>query len=380
MKGRAAILGVAQTVHEREKPDQTFADLAFDVVSGALEDAQMTIQDVDTIITVSNDFWDGRTISSMALMDAVGGYGKNVSTVEGDGTFGAFYGLMRVLSGSYRTCLVVAHCKASEGQPNLINNGMFDPIYYRRLGLDALSSAALQARRYMDKYGVSEEQCALVSVKNHGNARRNPCAQMPLDVSVEDVMASQMLAEPIKALDASPLGDGACAMILGDEYTAKHASRRPVWVKGVGTCADAYFLGDRDLAEVDALVRAARTAYDQADVSDPRRDIDVAEVFDGFSYQELMWLEGLGFCERGAAGRLTESGATTLSGRIPVNPSGGVLSAHPPLVAGLVRLAEAALQVRGEAGEHQIDGVRTALAHGTNGPCGQSHCVWIVGR
>lgn len=380
MKGRAAILGVAQTVHEREKPHQTVADLVYEVVCGALADAQMTIDEVDSVITVSNDFWDGRTISSMAVMDAAGAYGKNVSTVEGDGTFGAFYSLMRVLSGSYRTCLVVAHCKASEGEPRLIENGMFDPIYYRRLGLDAISSSALQARRYMDKYGITEEQCALVSVKNHGNALRNPCAQQPLQIGVEDVLTSEVLAAPIKTLDAAPLGDGACAMILADEYTSLHARRRPVWVKGVGHCADAYFLGDRDLADVDALVKAARTAYDQAGITDPRREIDVAEVFDAFSYQELMWLEGLGFCERGAAGRLTESGATALSGRIPVNPSGGVLSAHPPMVAGLVRLAEAALQVRGEAGEHQIDGVRTALAHGTNGPCGQSHCVWIVGR
>jgi acetyl-CoA C-acetyltransferase len=231
----------------------------------------------------------------------------------------------------------------------------------------------------MDRYGITEEQCALVSVKNHGNAFRNPDAQLPLKLTVADVMKSRMLAEPIKLLDASPISDGACAVILARESVAKKITDRPVWIRGVGYCADAYHLGDRDLAECDALVKACQKAYQMAGIRNPQKELDVVELYDAFSYQELLWTEGLGLCSPGEGGKLAESGATRMEGRIPVNPSGGLLSAHTVIAAGLVRMAEAVLQLRGEAGERQIPGARKALAHGVNGPCGQSHCVWILG-
>lgn len=377
---RVAVVGVGQTKYERSKPADTFADLVYEATTKALEDAGLSIEDIDNVVTVSNDFLDGRTISSMAITDAAGAANKNISTVEGDGTFGAFYGLMRILSGSYGTTLIVAHSKGSEGSASLIANSMFDPIYYRILGLDEISSAALQARRYMDKYSVTEEQCALVAVKNHRNAKANPYAQLCADISVEEVMASQPLADPIKLWDASPISDGAAAVILASEQRAKKAGKKPVWIKGVGHCADAHFLGDRDLAEVDALTAAAKKAYQMAGITNPFKEIQVAELYDAFSYQELMWMEGLGFCDRGQAGRVVEKGLTQLNGTLAVNPSGGVLSAHPVLVAGLARIAEATLQVRGEAGQRQVADVKTAVAHGINGACGQGHCVWVLGN
>lgn len=380
MMEKVAIVGIGQTKFEREKKEQAFAELAYEVVTKALKDAGITIAEIDNVVTISNDFWDGRTISSMAVMDACGAYDKDVTTVEGDGTFGALLGYMRTLSGSFGTTLVVAHSKISEGNPRAIFNCAFDPIYEQMLGLDAITSSALQARRYMVKYGVTEEQFAKVSVKNHKNAKKNPYAQLPLDIKVEDVLTSRMLADPIKLLDASPISDGACAIILANERKAKKISEKPVWIKGVGHCADAYHLGDRDLAETDSLREAANKAYKMAGVKNPIRDIDVAEVYDAFSYQELMWLEGLGFCKKGEGGKLIDEGVTEMSGELPVNPSGGVLSAHAVLVAGLVRIAEAALQIRGDAGKRQLPNVNMALAHGVDGPCGQSHCVWVLGR
>jgi acetyl-CoA C-acetyltransferase len=375
---KIAIVGIGMTKQERRKEAETFSDMVFEAVTRALEDAGMTIKDIDNIVTGCNDFWDGRTISSMAVGDASGAWDKNISCVEGDGTFVAFYGMTRILSKSYRTTLVTAHSKGSESVSSLITNAMFDPIYTRPLGLDAITSSALQARRYMGKYGITEEQCAMVSVKNHGNAKNNPYSQLPMDISVDDVMHSRMLADPIKLLDASPITDGACAIILAKEETANRFSNHPIWIKGVGFCADAYHLGDRDLAECKSLERAAQTAYRMAGIENPLKEIDVAEVYDAFSYQELMWGEGLSFCEKGGGGRLTESGKTKMGGSMPINPSGGCLSAHAVIAAGLIRMAEAALQVRGEAGNRQVEGVKTALAHGVNGPCGQSHCVWIL--
>ena len=377
---RVAIVGVGQTKYERQKKGDSFADMVFEATTRALRDAQMTIQDIDNVVTVSNDFWDGRTISSMAVMDACGAYEKNVSTVEGDGTFGVLYGMMRILSGSFETTLVVAHCKGSESVSSLITNGMFDPIYQRALGLDAVTSSALQARAYMSKYGISEEQCAQVSVKNHGNAQNNPYAQLPMDISVKDVLASRILADPIKLLDASPISDGAAAVILAGEKRAKRISQKPVWIKGIGHCADAYFLGDRDLAECPSLEAAAKRAYGMAGITDPLREIDVAEVYDAFSYMELLWSEGLGFCGRGEGGKFIQSGKSQMKGELPINPSGGVLSAHPVLVAGLARVSECVLQLRGEAGARQVEGAKTAVAHGINGPCGQSHCVIVLGK
>jgi acetyl-CoA C-acetyltransferase len=377
---KVAIIGVGQTRYERRKQAETFSDLVYEVTVKALDDAGLGIGEIDNVVTVSNDFWDGRTISSMAVQDACGSRHKDVSTVEGDGVFGAFYGAMRILSGSFSNTLVVSHLKASESRINLITNAMFDPIYARMLGLDAITSSALQARAYMDRFGITEEQCARVSVKNHGNARRNPLAQLPMEITVDDVMASPMLADPIKLLDASPITDGAAAIILANEAAAGRARTRPVWLKGVGHCSDAYHLGDRDLSRSPALAAAAGKAYAMAGIGDPMDQIDVVELYDAFSYQELMWLEGLGFCDEGGAGCLIDEGVTEMEGKLPVNPSGGCLSANAPLVAGLARLIEAAMQVRGDAGEHQVARCGTALAHGINGPCGQSHCVMVVGE
>jgi acetyl-CoA C-acetyltransferase len=376
---RVGIVGVAQTPYERRKKDQTFYDLVYDVSIRAMEDAGYTLEDIDNVITVSNDFWDGRTISSMAVQEAAGAHDKNVSTVEGDGTFGALYGMMRVLGG-FRTTLVVAHSKGSEGDPRFITNGMFDPVYQRPLGIEAISSAALQANAYMTRFGLTEEQFARVSVKNHGNARNNPCAQLPLTLTLEDVLSSRKIADPLKLLDCSPISDGAAAIVLANEQMAEKARKKPVWVRGVAHCAEAYFLGDRDLADPAALREAAQRAYAMARICDPRREIDVVELYDAFSYMEPLWLEGMGFCEAGGGGRFTEQGVTAMGGALPVNPSGGVLSAHPVLVAGLARIIEAVLQLRGEAEARQVGGAETALAHGINGPCGQSHCVWILGK
>jgi len=374
---RAAIIGVGQTKYERGKT-KNFAELVYEVVRKALDDAGMELDDIDNVVTTTNDFWDGRTIACMAIAEAAGSYGRDATNVEGDGTLSSFYGLMRTLSGVYNSTVVTTHCKVSEGSPKKLFNQAFDPVYERLLGLDAISSSALQARAYMNKFRITEEQCARVSVKNHRNAKNNPYAHLPLDITVEDVMKSPMLAEPIKRLDTSPISDGACAIIMATEKEARRRTKRPVWVKGVAHCTNAYRLGERDLTYSSALETAAKKAYQMAGITDPWRQIDVAEVYDAFSYMELMWYEGLGFCGRGEGGKLIESGRTEMGGELPVNPSGGVLSAHSVQVAGMARIAEAVLQLRGEAGKRQVPGAKVALAHGINGICAQTHCVWIL--
>ena len=378
MADRVGIVGIYQSRYEPRKVFDSYPEMVFDVCSKVLEEAGLTIEDMDQIITNSQDFWDGRTISNRTVSEACGSVLRAESKVAMDGTFAVFYAAIRLLSGCYDSCLLVSHCKMSEGSPHGIHNAMFDPLYQRIMGFDDLSTCALQAKRYMHKYGVTEEQCARVSVKNLGNGKRNPLVHRAMDATVGRVMSSRMLANPIKELDAYPITDGACAMILAVENKAKKWARNPVWITGIASRLDSFYLGDRDLAEVASLHAAAKKAYQMAGITNPRNEIDLVELSDYYSYQELLWLEGMGFCRRGEGGKMVERGITAIDGELPVNPSGGILSGNPVTVAGTVRVAEAALQLMGQAGQRQVDGARRALAQGHCGPCGQGQCVVVM--
>ena len=377
---RAAIIGVGMTKIEKRKISQTFADMAWEAVNKALTDAGMTLDDIDNVVTTSSDFWDGRTISCMAVGDASGAAHKNISCVEGDGTYGAFYGMTRALSGSYRTTLVTGHTKGSESVSSLITNAAFDPIYERSLGMDMITACAMQARSYMHRTKTTAEQLALVSVKNHGNALKNPLAQLPMKITVEDVLKSEMVADPLHKLDCSPVSDGCAAVIIAHESVAAKFRQKPVWVRGVSFCADSFFFGDRDLSRARSLAQAARKAYAMAGVHDPKKEIDVAEVSDAFTYQELLWLEEMGLADDAAAGKRLERGEFNLDGPLPVNASGGLLSGHPVIAAGLYSMAAVVRQIRGDAGGFQVQKAKTGLVQGVNGLGGQSHCVWILDK
>lgn len=377
---RVAIVGVAQTKFAAQKIDQNYAEIAYEVVESLFNKLGIDHKDVDNIVTASSDFWDGRTISSMSVQDAVGAWLKSETKVSSDGTLAVLYGMMRILAGSFGTTLVLAHCKSSEGQQTMIGNAVFDPIYQRQLGFDLVAAGALQARAYMEHYQVGESDLAAVVAKNLTNATRNPNAHRAMSISVEEALKAQLVADPLREYDIAPNSDGACAILLAREDLVSKFTDKPVWLSGVGHYQDNYYLGDRDLTTSRSLEKAAQKAYSMAGITNPRKELDLVELYDTFSYQELMWTELLGLAERGKGAELIHSGASHLVGEIPVNPSGGVLGAHAMFVAGLVRVAEAALQLRGEAGEYQVEGARRALAHGTVGPCGQTHCVWVLSK
>lgn len=384
MAERVGIVAVAQTKYHPNRADANEGELVYESVRQVLQETGLTFaQDgtgIDATITCSQDFWDGRTISSCNVMSYVGGHHSDEDKVAEDSLNAVYTAAARILSGHQDIVLVASHCKESQADKRGIENAAFDPIFLRVLGLDFLSAAALQARRYMYKYGITPEQCARVVVKNRGNARKNPFAQEPLDITVEDVLGSQILASPIRQLDAKPTSDGACAMILAREKKARKLTAKPVWILGVSNCYETHYLGDRDLAECDALVTAAKKAYSMAGITDPMKQINVAEISEEYSYQELLWMEGLGLCSRGEAGKMIDAGVTRMGGQLPVNPSGGMLSGNPTVVAGMTRVAEAVLQLRGEAAERQVTGARTALAHGFTGACGQLQGVMVLGN
>ena len=381
MSDRVAIVGVAQTCYAPKRPEVNYGEMAYEVISRVLEDTGLSLpNDIDNAISCSHDIWDGQTISDIGITDVIGGHLRTEEKMALDGATAVYYGAVGILSGEFACTLLLAHTKMSQTNRNIVNNVAFDPIYTRMLGFDYTSSAALQARRYIYKYGISREQTARVVVKNLANAQHNPVAHQKGLVTVSDVLSSPVVASPLRRLEIAPDTDGAVAVVLASEERAKAITDKPVWILGIGTCYDAHYLGDRDLADCLALRKAAERAYRMAGIRDPLREVDLAEVGDEFSYQELLWTEGLGFCGRGEGGRFLDSGAAELGGKLPVNPSGGLLSGVPINVAGLNRVAEAVLQLRGEAGERQVKGAKVAVAQGHSGFCGQHQCVVVLGN
>jgi acetyl-CoA C-acetyltransferase len=386
MSKRVAIVGAAQTKYEANKSDLWQGDVAYEPIEKVLEQTGLTYQDrvkngfgIDRILTAAEDHFVGKTCNPFLIHHYLGAYGISLDNVSGDAMQAVYLGVIDILSGHYDTVLVVSVNKESETSRPAIENCYFDHIFLQPLGLDYLSASALQAQRYMHAYGISREQCAMAAVKNRSNAKNNPYAQEPLDITVDDVLKSEMLASPISVLDSKPpVSDGAIALILTTEEKAKKITDKPVWIKGIGSCYDAHYLGDRDLANCDSLVTAAKRAYAMAGIENPLREINVAEISVEYSYQELLWSEGLGFCERGEGGKFIERGVSQMSGQLPINPSGGILAGNPIGVAGGTRAVEAVTQLRGEAGARQVERAKTALAHGFTGACGQLHCVLIL--
>ena len=378
MDKEVAIIGYAQTPYEADAEASREMQV-LQVTKAALDAAGLKREELDTVITANNDYLDGRTISNMRLVEPAGAWQKNESKVEMDGAYAALYALTRILSGDHDIAMVIGESQASVYGTYLPGIMMLDPTFDRqRWLLNEVSAAALQARAYMDACGVSEEQLAGVAAKNLDNAAANPLALRALaGADTEKVLSSRLLYSPIRELMASPLCDGACALVLASGKAAAKADK-PVWIKGVGFSHDSY-LSERSLSEMGSLKDAARRCYEMAGIKDPASQIDLAEVHECFAHEELMACEALGLCEAGGGGALFDSGATRMDGNIPVNASGGALAANVACAAGLARIIEAAMQVRGEAGDHQVQGVGTALAHGQTGICAQENIVYVLG-
>ncbi len=380
MTKRVAIIAVAQNAGAESKDN--FYDQAYVITKEVLDKAGLTREDIGTVVSASSDvFHGGISCANSYYWETTGAFLKNASRQDGESLFALFYGAMRIMSGHYDTALVIGLCKGSENPPNDTCTLMYaDPFYQREVGLTETMAAALQMRLYMERYGITEEQCARVAVKNLRNALQNPYAHKKGRYTIDDILGSPRLIDPLTALQVAPKSEGMVAMILASEKKAKDMGSKPVWIKGIGSSLDSYNLGDRDLLG-GQLKNAADRAYAMAGIKDPRTKIDMAEITEPYAFQELMWYEGLGFCGEGEGGRLIDSGFTEMSGQIPVNPSGGVLANNPYVSRGLQRAVEAFLQIRGEAGERQVrKAVKTALVHGTHGYAGQCHAVAILGR
>ena len=380
---RVGIVAVAQTSFETNDMWRCH-ELTYFAVEEVLRKAGLPFREgYQAIVTCSSDHWDGKTLSDIEHGEVAGAHlGPEEEKVTIDGINAVIMGYLKILSGHSDVVLVTCACKESQVlDPCVIENFGFDVPYQQPLGLDFTQAAALQAMRFMHKYGVSREDFARVVQKNLKNATGNPHVPRKGEVSVDEVLSSRILSYPISEMEKKPVADGSCALILAREERAKELTKNPVWIIGVGSCYDAHYLGDRDLADPEALFIAAKRAYDMAGIKDPAKEIDLFEISEFFAHEELLWMEGLGLCGRGEAKKLLLEGETSREGRMPVNPSGGLLAGVPLFVAGANRVIEAYLQLVGEAGERKVKKEPTrALAHGTTGPAGQHHAVIILER
>jgi acetyl-CoA C-acetyltransferase len=241
-----------------------------------------------------------------------------------------------------------------------------DATWEQPLGLTFPGVFALVARAHMQKYGTTEEQMAAVAVKNHRHGALNPKAQFQKEITLETVMKSPRIADPLKLYDCCPFTDGGAAIVLASEAIARK-SKRSIWVLGSAAASDHMLLHDkRDLSRVLATERAAAAAYAQAGIGPS--DIDVVELHDCFTIAEIVATEGLGLFEPGTGGIAAEKGWTSLGGKIPVNTSGGLKAkGHPIGATGAAQIAEVVTQLRGEAGPRQVEGATKGLTHTLGG-------------
>lgn len=229
---------------------------------------------------------------------------------------------------------------------------------------------ALMARRHMHEYGTTQEQMAEVAVKNHSNGALNPYAQYQKEITVDHVLNSPPVTDPLNTLDCSPISDGGAALVLAPAETAKEYTDTPIMIEGSGQASGTLSLHDREtLTEIPAAVQASKSAYEMAGIEP--EDVDVAEVHDSFTIAEIIGIEDLGFCEKGEGGEMIEEGQTKRDGEIAVNTSGGLKSkGHPIGATGIAQVVEITSQLRGEAGKRQVEGAEIGLTHNVGGSGG----------
>ncbi|MBC7226014.1 MAG: thiolase domain-containing protein [Thermoflexales bacterium] len=362
-RNRVAIVGAGMTKFVR-RAQETSKELAWEAASKALESCELTLDDIDAVVIgTAPEAFDGVHMKSEYLSDGCGGWGKPVIrgyVGGGTGVLSVIQGWYHVASGLFDTVLVVAEEKMSACQPHPQGAfiTIFDNITERALGPNLLWIFALEMNAYMTRYGLSKRDIALVSVKNKRNAADHPAALLgDPNITVEDVLNSEVLAWPVQRLDVSPVTDGAVAVVMAAEHVARRVTNKPVWVEGVGWNLDTAYWTNRDLSYPTYVEEAARMAYKMAGITEPRKQIHIAEPYDPFDYKELHHLEGLLLFDKGKAPEATALGITQRDGDLPVCPSGGLLGVGNPIAAAaLMKVAELFWQLRGEAGARQVPG------------------------
>ncbi|MGV0584242.1 thiolase domain-containing protein [Mycobacteroides chelonae] len=383
-KNLAAVIGTGQTKYVAKRQDVSMNGLVREAIDRAMTDAGVGWDDIDAVVVgKAPDFFEGVMMPELFMADAIGATGKPMIRVHTAGSVGGSTGVVAaslVQSGKYRRVLALAWEKQSE------SNAMWAlsiPVPFSvPVGAGAGGYFAPHVRAYIERSKAPLDTGAIVAVKDRLNAAKNPLAHLHQpDITVEKVMASPMLWDPIRFDETCPSSDGACAIVVGDEETADRRiadGHTVAWVHATALRTEPLDYTGRDRVNPEAGRDAAAALWRDAGITSPIDEIDAAEIYVPFSWFEPMWLENLGFAAEGEGWKLTQAGETAIGGRIPVNASGGVLSSNPIGASGLIRFAEAAIQVMGKAGDHQVPGAKKALGHAYGGGS-QYYSMWVVG-
>jgi len=384
MAERAAVIGIGQTVCKSKREDVSIAGLVREAAVMALEDAGLGFADIDAVVVgKAPDMFEGVMMPELYLAPALGAVGKPMFRVHTAGSVGGSTSIVAshlVTSGIHERVLTVAFEKQSD------SDAMWALSVPQPFSAPLLAGAggyfAPIIRSYMRRSGAPSDVGMMVAVKDRLHALKNPYAHLHLpDISMKMVEDSIMLWDPLHYLESCPSSDGAAAMVIGSEKAAGAAQaetgRPPAWIHGMAMRSEPTMFAGRDQVNPQASRDCAKDLYGQAGITNPRKDFDMAEVYVPFSWYEPMWLEAHHIAAQHEGWKMVESGQTALDGSFPVNMSGGVLSSNPIGASGLLRFAEAAMQVRSTAGEHQVDGASVAVAQ-AYGASAQYFAMWVV--
>jgi acetyl-CoA C-acetyltransferase len=372
-KKRVAIVGTGQTHHKSHRPDVNGQELINEAVQRALEDADLTIHDIEAVIIGNMDHFEGINYVDCWSVDGSGGTMKPIIKLTTGGTTGstlAIGGYHLVASGMFEKVLVIGWEKNSESDTTGAITTAFDAVWDRQVYAGAISGLAAEAKSYMDQYGATDKDAARVVVRDRKHACNNPYAQLRKEVTIEEVLNSPMLSDPVHLLDICPRTDGACAVIMASEDVAEKVTDRLDWIWAAANRHTYTYLGDATYGHLDSLTRASQEVYTKTGITEPRKQIDVLELYQPYSFAGIMWIESLGLAELGKGAEYIWSGATDMGGELPINPSGGVIGCNPIGATGLIRCAEIALQVTGKADARQVPDVNLAISTGFGG------CFW----
>ena len=376
----AAVVGTGQTVHAAKRKDVSIPGLVREAALAALDDAGMTFADIDAVVVgKAPDTFEGVMQPELTLAGALGAVGKPMLRVHTAGSVGGSTAVVAsylVRSGRYDKVLAVAYQKQSESNAMWALSPKYPFLPPSVAGAGGYFAPLI--RRYIERTDAPDDIGLKVAVKDRLNALKNPCAHLKIPgINEQMVRDSPMLWDPIRYLETCPSSDGAGAVVITTEDIAKKATNPPAWIRATGVRTEPIIRPKRD--DVDPLAGrdCAQKLYEKAGISDPRTEIDVAELYVPFSWYEPMWLENLDLCDVGDGWKMVADGSTALDGRLPINPSGGVMSSNPIGASGLLRFLEAANQVRGKCGEYQVPGAKTALGHAYGGGS-QFFAMWIV--
>ena len=383
-----AIIG-AGTTKFGELWESSFRDIAVEAGIRAIEDAGISGEDIEALY--GGNMSAGRFIEQEHIGALIADYsglaGLHIPATRTEaacasGALALHLAVISVASGWYDLVIAAGVEKMTDVESDVAEDllaSSVDRKWEAIYGATLPSLFAQMARTHMEKYRTTKEQMAKVAVKNHANAVHNPYEQYQRGITIANVLASPLVADPLHVLDCSSIADGAAAVVLCAAEKAKKYTDSPVYVKASAQASDTLSLHDRrDITTMDATVFAAKKAYQMASLEPSQ--IDLAEVHDSYTIAEIIAIEDLGFFDKGEGGRATEEGETEIGGRIPINPSGGLKACGHPLGAtGIRQAVEITQQLRGEAGKRQVPNAKVGLTHNIGGTGGTA-IVHILSR